>query len=78
MIEDSQMPRVIAAAKAGLNRFLWDGIREWPEETLLPLFFNVYLDHPLIKSTLIDWQTLGCIRIDKKPECYLTVLCEIP
>jgi hypothetical protein len=74
MIEDSNFPCVISVAKSGMNRFFDEGMYKWPEEKLLPLFSNIYLDHPIIKKTLEEWQNEGFITLDEESDSYLTVL----
>ncbi|MGB8354869.1 MAG: hypothetical protein WCD79_13320 [Chthoniobacteraceae bacterium] len=77
MIDATKIQRQISIARSGLNRFLDEGMSEWPEVSLRPLFSNADLEHSSIQKALAEWQSSGFVTLHKKPECYLTVLTTI-
>jgi len=72
--ENDRIKHSINAAIHGLSRFWEDGIRQWPEEDLRPLFLGYDLNNIYIQGALKKMEDEGFIRLYKIEDCYLEVI----
>jgi hypothetical protein len=67
--------RNIQIGVSGLWRFYDEGFTRWPEAKLAAAFSNMDLEHPELQKEFQELEKQGLIRLCKRGDCYLEVLC---
>ena len=68
---------LIETARAGLNRFLDEGMTRWPEDKLRALFGNRSMNDPIVENALENWANDGSIILHKTLNLYIEIIREV-